>query len=73
MAIGTNDWASEELYPRLNCVRFTEPYLHHGIEHRVIAGIDVPIYAVSVATLPTRAEPGRAEKNKRVAALLRRQ
>ena len=34
-------------YPPLRIVRFRSPYLKYGIEHRVISGVDVPIYSIS--------------------------
>lgn len=46
MAIGTSDWAPVQSYPPLRIVRFTQPYLRQGIEHHVIAGLDVPIYSI---------------------------
>ncbi len=46
MAIGTSDWAPVQSYPPLRMVRFTKSYLHQGVEHHVIAGIDVPVYSI---------------------------
>lgn len=46
IAIGTSDWAPVQSYPPLRMVRFTERYLRQGIEHQVIAGIDVPVYSI---------------------------
>lgn len=46
IAIGTSDWAPVQSYPPLRMVRFTEPYLRQGIEHQIIAGIDVPVYSI---------------------------
>jgi predicted transcriptional regulator of viral defense system len=46
MAIGTSDWAPVQSYPPLRMVRFTKSYLHQGIEHHAVAGIDVPIYSI---------------------------
>lgn len=46
MAIGASDWAPVQSYPPLRMVRFTEPYLRQGIEHHVIAGLNVPVYSV---------------------------
>ncbi|MFT0862629.1 type IV toxin-antitoxin system AbiEi family antitoxin domain-containing protein [Ancylobacter sp. G4_0304] len=46
MAIGTSDWAPVQSYPPLRMVRFTDPYLRHGIEHHAIAGLDVPVYSI---------------------------
>jgi predicted transcriptional regulator of viral defense system len=47
MAIGASDWAPVQSYPPLRMVRFTEAYLRQGIEHHVIAGVQVPIYSIS--------------------------
>ncbi len=47
MAIGTSDWAPVQSYPPIRIVRFTERYLRQGVEHHVIAGLEVPIYSVS--------------------------
>jgi len=46
MAIGASDWTPVQSYPPLRMVRFTEPYLRQGIEHHVIAGVQVPIYSI---------------------------
>lgn len=46
MAIGTSDWAPVQSYPPIRIVRFTDTYLHQGIEHHMIAGIKVPIYSI---------------------------
>jgi predicted transcriptional regulator of viral defense system len=46
MAIGTSDWAPVQSYPPTRIVRFTDAYLHQGIEHHMIAGIKVPIYSI---------------------------
>ena len=46
IAIGTSDWSPVQSYPQLRIVRLTAPYLRHGIEHHVIAGVSVPIYSV---------------------------
>lgn len=46
MAIGASDWAPVQSYPPLRIVRFTEPYLRQGIEHHLIAGLEVPVYSV---------------------------
>lgn len=46
IAIGTSDWAPVQSYPPLRMVRFTDPYLRQGIEHQVIAGIDVQVYSI---------------------------
>lgn len=47
MAIGVSEWAPVPSYPPLRMVRFTEPYLRKGIEHHMIAGLNVPVYSVS--------------------------
>lgn len=46
VAIGASDWAPVQSYPPLRMVRFTQPYLRQGIEHHVIAGLNVPIYSI---------------------------
>ena len=46
MAIGASDWAPVQSYPPLRIVRFTEPYLRQGVEHHVIAGVQVSIYSI---------------------------
>ncbi len=46
MAIGASDWAPVQSYPPLRIVRFTEPYLRQGVEHHVIAGVQVTIYSI---------------------------
>lgn len=46
MAIGASDWAPVQAYPPMRMVRFTEPYLRQGVEHHMIAGLQVPIYSV---------------------------
>ena len=46
MAIGTSDWSPVQSYPPMRIVRFTDRYLREGVEHHVIAGIDVPVYSI---------------------------
>lgn len=46
MAIGASDWAPVQAYPPMRMVRFTKPYLRQGVEHHMIAGLQVPIYSV---------------------------
>ena len=46
VAIGPGDWSPVPSYPPTRIVRFSEKYLHQGIEHHMISGISVPIYAV---------------------------
>lgn len=46
MAIGASDWEPVQSYPPLRMVRFTDTYLRQGIEHHVIAGVQVPIYSI---------------------------
>lgn len=46
IVIGPKDWKpSDQGYPPLRIVRFTEPYLSTGIEHHMIAGVKTPIYS----------------------------
>lgn len=47
MAIGPSDWSPVQSYPPLRIVRFTDRYLRQGVEHHVIAGVDVPVYSIS--------------------------
>lgn len=47
IAIGPNDWAPVAAYPPLRIVRFSPAYLHQGVEHHRIGGVDVPIYSVA--------------------------
>lgn len=47
MAIGQSDWSPVPSYPPLQIVRFTQRYLHQGIEHHQIAGVDVPIFSIA--------------------------
>lgn len=46
IAIGKSDWAPVQSYPPMRIVRFTEPYLRKGVEHHMIAGLDVPVYSI---------------------------
>ncbi len=46
MAIGPSDWSPVQSYPPLRIVRFTDRYLREGVEHHVIAGIDVLVYSI---------------------------
>lgn len=46
VAIGSGDWSPVPSYPPTRIVRFSEKYLHQGIEHHIISGISVPIYSV---------------------------
>lgn len=46
MAIGASDWEPVQSYPPMRMVRFTERYLRQGVEHYMIAGLQVPIYSV---------------------------
>jgi predicted transcriptional regulator of viral defense system len=46
VAIGSGDWSPVPSYPPTRIVRFSEKYLHQGIEHHMISGISVPIYSV---------------------------
>lgn len=46
IAIGPKDWKpSDQGYPALRIVRFTEPYLSTGIEQHTIAGVKTSIYS----------------------------
>ena len=47
IAIGAKDWEPKIAYPRIRIVRFRQPYLDYGVTHRVISGVDVPIYSVA--------------------------
>lgn len=47
VAIGRSDWSPVPGYPPVRIVRFSDRYLSQGVEHHLISGIDVPIYAVA--------------------------
>lgn len=46
VAIGTNDWPPVPSYPPTRIVRFSDKYLHQGVEHHTISGVSVPVYSV---------------------------
>ena len=46
VAIGTNDWTPVPSYPPTKIVRFSDKYLHQGIEQHMISGVSVPVYSV---------------------------
>lgn len=46
VAIGTNDWPPVPSYPPTRIVRFSDKYLHQGVEHHMISGVSVPVYSV---------------------------
>lgn len=46
VAIGTSDWSPVSDYPPVRIVRFTDKYLHQGVEQQRISGVDVPIFSV---------------------------
>jgi predicted transcriptional regulator of viral defense system len=47
VAIGPGEWSPVPSYPPTRIVRFSEKYLHQGIEHHMISGVSVPIYSVA--------------------------
>ncbi|HBK15249.1 MAG TPA: transcriptional regulator, partial [Erythrobacter sp.] len=47
VAIGNSDWHPSAAYPPTRIVRFSNAYLEQGVEHHEIAGVSVPIYAVT--------------------------
>ena len=47
VAIGTSDWSPTLSYPPTRVVRFSDRYLHQGIERHQIAGVTVPIYSIT--------------------------
>lgn len=47
VAIGASDWSPVSDYPPVRIVRFADKYLHHGVEHHPISGVDVPVYSVA--------------------------
>lgn len=46
VAIGTSDWSPVLDYPPVRIVRFTDKYLHQGVEQQRISGVDVPIFSI---------------------------
>ncbi|WP_199775015.1 MULTISPECIES: type IV toxin-antitoxin system AbiEi family antitoxin domain-containing protein [Sphingopyxis] len=46
VAIGTRDWSPALDYPPVRIVRLADKYLRQGIEHHMVAGVDVPVYSV---------------------------
>lgn len=46
VAIGTSDWSPTPGYPPVRIVRFAEKYLTQSVEHHIISGVNVPIYAI---------------------------
>lgn len=46
VAIGTSDWSPVSDYPPVRIVRFTDKYLHQGVEQQCISGVDVPIFSI---------------------------
>jgi predicted transcriptional regulator of viral defense system len=47
VAISPKDWgAPAPSYPPIRIVEFRDKYMHQGIEHHRISGVDVPIYSV---------------------------
>lgn len=46
VAIGTSDWSPVSDYPPVRIVRFTDKYLHQGVEQQRISGVDVPIFSI---------------------------
>ena len=49
MAIGAKDWKPKVKYPPIRIVRFRPPNLKYGVEHHLIAGVDVPVFSVAKA------------------------
>lgn len=47
VAIGASDWSPVSDYPPVRIVRFADKYLHQGVEHHAISGVDVPVYSVA--------------------------
>lgn len=47
IAIGASGWSPVPSYPPMRIVRLSDKYLHQGIEHHVISGVQVPIYSVA--------------------------
>lgn len=46
VAIGKTDWSPVPSYPPTRIVRLGDKYLHQGIEHHEIVGVQVRIYSV---------------------------
>ncbi len=47
MAIARHDWAPTPSHPPIRTIRFSDRYLHQGVEMHEIAGMQVPIYSVA--------------------------
>ncbi len=47
MAIGPSDWSPAPSYPPMHIVRLSQKYFGQGIEQHKIAGVAVPIYAIT--------------------------
>jgi predicted transcriptional regulator of viral defense system len=47
VAISPKDWAPTSSYPPIRIVELREKYLHQGIEHHLISGVEVPVYSVA--------------------------
>ncbi|PEQ10430.1 transcriptional regulator [Novosphingobium sp. PC22D] len=69
MAIGPSDWSPVKSYPPLRIVRFTHRYLGQGVEHHLIAGVNVPIYSVSKTLADTFRNPKLVDRSVAVEGL----
>jgi predicted transcriptional regulator of viral defense system len=69
MAIGPSDWSPVKSYPPLRIVRFTHHYLGQGVEHHLIAGVNVPIYSVSKTLADTFRNPKLVDRSVAVEGL----
>lgn len=47
IAIGAKDWKPTMTYPKIQTVRFREPYFSSGVEMHKIGGVEIRIYSVA--------------------------
>jgi predicted transcriptional regulator of viral defense system len=47
VAIGASDWSPVASFPPARIVRFADKYLHQGVEHHKISGVDVPVFSAA--------------------------
>ena len=63
VAIGKSDWAPVASYPPLRIVRLSDKYLHQGIEHHRISGVEVPIYSITKTLADLFRNPKLADRS----------
>jgi predicted transcriptional regulator of viral defense system len=69
VAIGASDWAPAQTYPPIKIVRLSERYLDQGIEYHDIAGVKVPIYAVTKTLADAFRNPKLVDRSVAIEAL----